>query len=107
MQYCWHTWNIRNLERLGNVLGLKVPDLHCAIVQTAHHPWLGRVQIHALDAIRPRGELPLQMQDEYSIRYFYLLQTGRLYSRPLKMHSNNQRYMASQQLGLQLRSWQH
>ena len=36
-----------------------VPDVDVAVVQAGQHPRLLRVHVHALDAVRTRGKLPL------------------------------------------------
>lgn len=41
-------------------LGLVVPHMHIAIVQTSQHPWLLRVKVHALDPVRPGKQFALK-----------------------------------------------
>lgn len=41
-----------------------VPDAYAAVVETGQHPWLGGMEIHAFDAVRPSGELALDVQPE-------------------------------------------
>ena len=50
-------------------LVLIVPDVDVAIVQAGHHPWLRRVKVDRLDAIRPRREFPLRDRKKGTGRY--------------------------------------
>lgn len=39
-----------------------VPDTDTAVVEAGQHPWLRGMQVHALDAVRARRQLPLDVQ---------------------------------------------
>mmetsp|Transcript_46336 Transcript_46336/g.148398 ORF Transcript_46336/g.148398 Transcript_46336/m.148398 type:complete len:371 (-) Transcript_46336:1547-2659(-) len=55
---------IRHLERLDERRVVVVPDVDVSVVKVGENPWLGRMDIHALDAIRPLGKNPLDIQAE-------------------------------------------
>jgi len=53
---------ISEFECLDNGLGYVRPDVDVSTVQGREDPWLGRVKVDALDTLRPRKELPLDIQ---------------------------------------------
>mmetsp|Transcript_8660 Transcript_8660/g.24429 ORF Transcript_8660/g.24429 Transcript_8660/m.24429 type:complete len:357 (-) Transcript_8660:37-1107(-) len=52
---------VRHLEALLQALVEVVPDVHVAIVQVGENPGLGGMEVHALDAVRPLSEHPLDV----------------------------------------------
>lgn len=52
------------LESLDLQLGLVVPDVDVTVVERAEQPRLCRVLVHALDAVRTRRQLPLDVQSQ-------------------------------------------
>lgn len=53
---------IAHLECLHQGLRLVVPDVDVALIQRAEHPWLRRVEVHALHSVRSGRQLPLDVQ---------------------------------------------
>lgn len=51
-----------HLKVFDQLLVLKVHHMHVSIVERAQHPRLGRMQIHALDAVGPRGQASFYVQ---------------------------------------------
>lgn len=50
-------WNFRHFKRFDDSTRVMIVDVDGAIVETCNQPWLSRMEVDALDAIRPRKEL--------------------------------------------------
>ena len=53
-------WDLCDLKRLDNGAGLVVVDIDGAVVEPSEQPWLGWVEIDALDTVRARKEFFLR-----------------------------------------------
>ena len=62
-----HSKTVTEIKRIlipSTNLGFIVPDVNLTIVQAGQHPRLRGMEVHALDAIRPAGQLPLDIQTQ-------------------------------------------
>ena len=53
-----------DLERLDERLALVVPHMDVSVVERGQHPGLGRVEVAALDPVRPGRQATLDVQAE-------------------------------------------